>query len=838
VNTFTSKCGEATDANAARLDTRKHVNYVQGMVLGADDLHQDFAYHQNQYQWLARDAIGYGTLSGLQVESVLRDASHGPEISVSPGSAITARGQLLRVVPRQCAAVNAWLALDQTKTDLKNLGVPLAGAGAFTAYVVLCFRDCKVDPLPIPGEPCRCADQAMAPSRVLDDFRLELRLAPPAQREEDAIRDFVNWLRQIKVSATASSYTSLDDFLQAIRYAAENLSSPPESPPYFAYGSPPHDLVIPAGQLCEYLRAATRLWVTELRPLWKVQWTERVGGGCGCHGAEQDQGGEAEECLLLASLNLKISGGQVTTAGDIAVDDSRRPLVVHLRMLQELLLCGPCCGADCQPRTFANIFALNDHTLRLWIHYPDAVMLDTDALDLQVDDQPANVLSVKQWNGGGSSSAALNVFDLDLGDSPPNPLAHQQRIALRLDLKLVTSGLSPALSLSAQMTPDADCYLDVGDGVAQVFGVVESAQTVQLPSLGGDVTGPIQHNTVTGINNFPVDISTAASTGADPVLAFNGSKWHLANPTVVPPIPQASTRTPQPVTPGVGTPGTDPVTINEFARADHSHPYTDPVPQHNQNPNAHPNLALGGDVVGTPSTTAIARLQGQTVNASNPGKDDLLQFDGSAWSSSSAKLAGDTVGQFGQNVVQGLRGFGIATPDPNNDGGKVVTFQAAQGGNPAQWTLQPPPVVAPGGPFVEHPKDQPRYSIVAAGIVSPSTSQPSQPPVYNELAASGTGIAGELRITFKSYSKPQGDFQYIVKALLVVAGATVLRELKLNSPLISFNSFLVKTPTDPGGILLNITDLPSPGGAPVPVPVGTIERLSFMIEVSQFGKFV
>src|SRR6185369_13621096 len=198
----TSDCKRA-DAAAAPPDPRKHVNYTQGMVLGVDDLIQEFAYHQNQRQWLARDTIGYGTLSGLRVTF-----RNDLKISVAPGTALSPRGQLIRVTPEQCAGINDWLDLDKTKQELRKQGFALTGSETLDAYVVLCFRDCKVDELPVPGEPCRCEDQAMAPSRVLDDFRLELRLSPPAQREEDAIRDFVAWLRQIKVSdATTSSST-------------------------------------------------------------------------------------------------------------------------------------------------------------------------------------------------------------------------------------------------------------------------------------------------------------------------------------------------------------------------------------------------------------------------------------------------------------------------------------------------------------------------------------------------------------------------------------------------------------------------------------------------------
>jgi hypothetical protein len=333
MNSFSSQSAGVT---AAPLDPRKHVNYVQGMVLGADDLNQEFVYHRHQGHWLARDAIGYGTLTGLQVAA--GTGRNGPEISVSSGTALSPRGQLIRVVPRQCASINNWLALSETRQQLTAHGI---GANdTVTVYVVLCFRDCQTDPLPVPGEPCRCDNNATAPSRVTDDFRLDLRLVAPAQREEDAVRDFVQWLRAITVTNASSGFTSIEDFLQAIRAAAYESGSPPPGPPDFLYGSPPANVVIPYSQLGEYLRAAFCLWVTELRPLWQVQWTAQAGGGCGCHGPEQAIGEGGEECLLLGAVSVPLAAWQVADVTHVKVNDGHRPFVVHLRMLQEWLLCG------------------------------------------------------------------------------------------------------------------------------------------------------------------------------------------------------------------------------------------------------------------------------------------------------------------------------------------------------------------------------------------------------------------------------------------------------------------------------------------------------------------
>jgi len=297
------------------------------MVLGVDDFTQEFAYLAGRDQWLARELLGYGTVCGLRV--TIDSTSQGPRVAVGPGTAISPQGQLIRVTPAQCAFLNDWLAANK-QAVLDRMDSPVGNA--VTLYVVLCYRDCPTNPVPIPGEPCRSEDEMMAPSRLKDDFTLELRFTPPDQREEDAVRDFVAWLSQINITHAPSSVT-LDEFIAIVRQAAAPLSSPPSSPPDFMYGSPPAALHINTADVCAYVRVALRLWVTELRPLWL--------------GKEQSCGTPPDEaCLLLAELYVPIV--HVALTGALQVDDTRRavvheehrPYLMSLRLLQEWLMCG------------------------------------------------------------------------------------------------------------------------------------------------------------------------------------------------------------------------------------------------------------------------------------------------------------------------------------------------------------------------------------------------------------------------------------------------------------------------------------------------------------------
>lgn len=334
----------ASAVEAKAPDPTKHVNYTLGMVLGVDDFNQEFAWLSGRDRWLARDAVGYGTLCGLLV-STDNTSAKGPRLMVSSGTALTPRGQLVCVKPAQCAYLNDWLAAN--KTSLPGLvGSPLAST--LSLYLTLCYRDCPTDPLPIPGEPCRSEDELMQPSRRVDDFALELRTAPPGQQEEDALVEFVQWLRAAQLSGSGP-FTTIDQFVSALRAAVQNVSSPPSSPLssppgaspgiHFNFGSPLVSLRLDPALLGNYLRAAFRVWIEEIRPLVHAVCS------CGCCGDSKTGPADPDECLLLARVDVPVAslgGGEwrVDDTRSVAIDESRRPLLVHLRLLQEWIASG------------------------------------------------------------------------------------------------------------------------------------------------------------------------------------------------------------------------------------------------------------------------------------------------------------------------------------------------------------------------------------------------------------------------------------------------------------------------------------------------------------------
>lgn len=352
---------------AMALDPTKHVNYVEGMVLGAADLRQEFAYQSHRDQWIVRDLLGYGTVWGLGVTD--RVGAKGPEIVVASGVAVSPRGQIIRVAPAQCAPLNEWIAGRTAEVEQRRQLTSPEGVSLLPLYVVLRYRACDTDPVPIAGEPCRTEQDSLAPSRTADDFQLELAFDPPPQLEEDALREFVQWLRgHVTVTGGGAPSLTIPQFLDGIRAAASAaaaaVTSPPGAGPRLVDSSPPAAVAVPAALLPDYLRAALRLWVTELRgrPQWRPSW---LGDKHGCAGDEPFAAPEEGNPLLLAQVAVRIvppglgSPAWVVAASvpgtpAISITDAARPFLLHQRFLQEWLIAqGMGLGSAAGPRVVA-----------------------------------------------------------------------------------------------------------------------------------------------------------------------------------------------------------------------------------------------------------------------------------------------------------------------------------------------------------------------------------------------------------------------------------------------------------------------------------------------------
>ena len=444
---------------SAGSDPTKHVNYTYGMVLGVDDLTQEFAYHSGRDQWTARDTIGYGTVNGLRV-TIAPNANGETEVNVSTGTALSPRGQLIHVPAAQCANLVKWLAIEKNR---KAVGeeVDSPPAPFVTLSVVLCYRACPTDKVPVPGEPCRTEEDSMAYSRLRDDFKLELRIksagaaVSPDQREEDALRDFIRWLNEhLVITEDNDNLTSEADFIKAILQAAyPGVSSPPVgSPPDFMIDdSPPGGLRVRADEACNFMRIAFRLWATELRPRWRPAHFNTQSTSCSPDGT--DTGTVADDnCVLLADLEVPLTNQVLLdTTQPVRVREERRPYLIHLRMLQEWLMCGSfdeIAKPKVQTLPFVSVLRPVNGTpkYRLWFHLAapgNGVAVTTfnaNALDARIENIGApeffahpNVVSVTPV------ANTRNVFDVVLNtDSPLLRFVFKLR-----NLKVTPQGGSP-----------------------------------------------------------------------------------------------------------------------------------------------------------------------------------------------------------------------------------------------------------------------------------------------------------------------------------------------------------------------------------------------------------
>ena len=329
-------CGCQNGTSTAAVDPCRRVNYSLGMILGVDDFVQESTYHSSHREALSRLALGWGTLSGLRVSIDPPEKPGDPLVGLrtGPGAALLPNGKLVHVDSDQCCNVANWVGELDADT-FKLSGAPSGQTGDWAkAWVTLSFCESKCADVPVPGDPCRTDDKLTAPSRVQDGFVLDLSWSRPDQTEEDAVRDFFQWILSIGVDQSTTS--TEDQILAAIRQAAKAWIERPAGstivPSDFLVGTPSEKLFYKEG----FLRSVLRLWNTELRPLWSVS----------CSDASRP----AANTLALAELWIplkKIESRKddsekpkfkwvFDTTRTMVLDHSERPDLLSLRAVQEM----------------------------------------------------------------------------------------------------------------------------------------------------------------------------------------------------------------------------------------------------------------------------------------------------------------------------------------------------------------------------------------------------------------------------------------------------------------------------------------------------------------------
>ncbi len=293
-----------TPADCSPLPPNKRVNYTFGMVLGE----QDFRQEQEHFEWKHRISNlllhGYGTVCGLQVTARPLEDGSDTEIYVTSGYAISPRGNWIWVDHDQCARIGAWL--QRHSGDLPGF----AGPGSYTAYVSLCYDECLVDLVPVAGRACASDEDTRAPSRVLETFRTEFSWTAPDQAAEDQTRAFGDLLQRIEIIPEAGSPPDPDDSAYLIDLV-RNLGLD-ELPPSL---SPPEDSIsLYASTLCETMREALAVWVTEVCPRFEGR----------------------SDCVLLAAIHFDVDAAGALVVDSVEIDGGNRPVLVSDRLKQEL----------------------------------------------------------------------------------------------------------------------------------------------------------------------------------------------------------------------------------------------------------------------------------------------------------------------------------------------------------------------------------------------------------------------------------------------------------------------------------------------------------------------
>lgn len=509
-------------------DPRKHVNYVLGMVLGVDDLTQEFTYADNRTRAAVRELIGYGTDRGLAVS--IEPSGRGARARITGGVAYTPSGQMVSVDGDQCCTLNDWLAGQGEELALR-LGA--VSSGTVRVAVTLCYRPCLTDAAPIPGDPCRSEDALMAPSRVKDEFTLDLRFAAPLQTEENAVRELVRWLRAIPTRED-SLPDSVEDIIAALRAAASpwlaiaspvDLSTPIASPPAFDLGDPPAGLAIPADDCGEYLRALFRVWTTELRPAWIARF-EAGHVGCGC--AADCDCAPAEDCVLLAELAIPVlldSPGVwvVSDTSPVEIDQSRRPFLLHMRMLQEWLLTNCACVAgEAGPAAPVILPDLGGD-----LSGPIANGVIETIQGVPIAAAGASEQQVMTFVGGTWRPANGPII--------PTSLLGDARGSLSATVVAALQG-TPVAALAPAL--DQVLTFDGANWTPKTLPAAPTPTPTPTPvSLAGDVTGAAGATTLSAIRGRPVG---AQAPAAGEVLAFDGTNWRpqamSAPPPAIPPL--------------------------------------------------------------------------------------------------------------------------------------------------------------------------------------------------------------------------------------------------------------------------------------------------------------
>jgi hypothetical protein len=162
-------------------DPFTRLRYSYGQLLGAEDFSTEQRYFLLRSRLHNAALHGFGTVWGLKVGS--QESETSLTLTCETGLAIDPLGREVYVPQKVCLDITG-LAATRFWADLS--APPPAPGGEATddnpqrrIYVVLRYRACLTEQVPAITQPCSGQDAGLAPSRVLDAYRLCLEAATP-----------------------------------------------------------------------------------------------------------------------------------------------------------------------------------------------------------------------------------------------------------------------------------------------------------------------------------------------------------------------------------------------------------------------------------------------------------------------------------------------------------------------------------------------------------------------------------------------------------------------------------------------------------------------------------
>jgi len=144
-------------------------HFFTGKLMGAADFIAESEFHGEKMRHHNLRLHGWGVICGLKVHQHPTDACRKRYVVVEPGSALDCCGHEILVPEAEIVDV----AQHPTVREKTNDGA------LHTLQVVVCYKECPTEDVPVLYDECGCDDTQCAPNRILESYRFDVLVDPP-----------------------------------------------------------------------------------------------------------------------------------------------------------------------------------------------------------------------------------------------------------------------------------------------------------------------------------------------------------------------------------------------------------------------------------------------------------------------------------------------------------------------------------------------------------------------------------------------------------------------------------------------------------------------------------